>query len=163
MVSSAPVFDVGAKKKRTTPSFAGLSPSSHAARRAAQAASKKTSTRCELALRRALWRAGFRYRLTTQGIAGRPDLIFPRERVAVFCDGDFWHGRNLEARLARLAAGHNASYWIEKIQKNVARDQAVTERLEREGWTVVRLWESDIHENLAGAMAIIVDAVGRFQ
>jgi len=67
-----------------------------------------------------------------------------RHRVAVFVDGDFWHGRNLEQRLERLARGHNAPYWVEKIRTNVARDTRVTSALEEAGWAVVRLWESDV-------------------
>lgn len=71
-------------------------------------------------------------------------MAFIGVRVAVFCDGDFWHGRELERRLERLAKGHNAPYWMAKITANVARDQRNTAALEAEGWVVVRLWESDI-------------------
>lgn len=62
----------------------------------------------------------------------------------VFCDGDFWHGRNLTARLERLARGHNADYWVAKIRANVARDRANTNALTNLGWTVIRIWEKDI-------------------
>jgi DNA mismatch endonuclease (patch repair protein) len=143
------------KKERTTPSFSGRRPASVAASRAAQGASKKVNTRCELVLRQALWHAGFRYRLKVQGLAGRPDLVFLRKRVAVFCDGDFWHGRNLDSRLARLVRGHNASYWMEKIRTNVRRDRAVSERLAAEGWHVVRLWETDILRDPTGVAVVV--------
>jgi len=111
---------------------------------AARGASAKTNTRCERILRQELWRRGLRYRLHVPWLRGRPDIVFIRQRVVVFCDGDFWHGRNLAARLARLAAGHNAPYWVAKISRNVERDQAVTTQLEAEGWRVIRAWETDI-------------------
>jgi DNA mismatch endonuclease, patch repair protein len=126
------------------PSFRGLGPASPAAREAARASSKKADTRCELVLRRALWRAGVRYRLHAPGLAGRPDVVMVRDRIVLFCDGDFWHGRDLPARLARLATGHNPGYWIKKLLRNVERDVKVTERLTQEGWRVLRLWETDI-------------------
>ena len=135
--------------KRDTPSFAGRSPASDRAHCAAQGASKKKDTKCELELRRALWADGLRYRTCVPGLAGRPDIVFPRERVAVFCDGDFWHGRDLEARLTRLAGGHNAPYWVEKIRTNVLRDRATTRRLRAEGWTVPAL--RVLHNRLSDA------------
>jgi DNA mismatch endonuclease, patch repair protein len=140
---------------RSTPTFAGLEPASLKARHAAQAASKKSGTRCELVLRRSLWAMGLRYRRSSSGLAGNPDLVFPREKVAVFCDGDFWHGRDLDARLARLSQGHNAPYWVEKIRTNVRRDYEVVQRLSIDGWNVVRLWETDILRDSAGAAGVV--------
>ena len=70
----------------------------------------KTRHRCEIQLRCALWLSGLRYRVDVATLPWRPDIVFPRERIAVFCDGDFWHGRELEARLKKLATGHNAPY-----------------------------------------------------
>src|SRR5581483_3334720 len=131
------------KLKRGTPSFMGLHPASASARRAARGASKKMDSRCELVLRRALWAMGLRYRKCVPELAGRPDLIFPRHRAVVFCDGNFSHGRDLDSRLARLAQGHNAPYCMKKIRTNVRRDHAVSERLTREGWHVVRLSATD--------------------
>lgn len=90
-------------------------------------------------------------------LVGRPDLVFPRQKVVVFCDGDFWHGRDLDARLARLFRGNNASYWVEKIRTNVARDQAVTEQLRNEGWCVVRLWEGEILRDPGRAVSLVAE------
>lgn len=146
-------------RRAITPSFRGLSPASPTARRTARGSSKKTGTRCELVLRRALWAAGFRYRLSTRALPGRPDVVFPRQRVVVFCDGDFWHGRELEVRLTRLARGHNASYWVEKIRTNVARDRKTTARLRITGWRVLRLWETDILQDPAAAVAAVAELV----
>lgn len=75
---------------------------------------------------------------------GRPDFVFRFARLVVFVDGDFWHGRRFQERRQRLQRGHNASYWIAKIASNKARDRRVTATLRREGWLVIRLWESDV-------------------
>lgn len=131
-------------RQRSTPSFTGLRPASKSASASARGASRKADTRCELALRRELWRQGFRYRLHVSGLPGRPDIVFPRKRVVVFCDGDFWHGRDLEDRLAKLSRGHNSTYWVAKVQRNVTRDRENERALEAAGWTVVRVWESEV-------------------
>jgi DNA mismatch endonuclease, patch repair protein len=131
-------------KPRQTPSFGGLRPATIRSSSAARGASAKVNTRCELVLRRVLWRKGLRYRLHRADLPGRPDLVFVRQRVVVFCDGDFWHGRNLEARAAKLSRGHNASYWVAKVRRNVHRDRETDARLYEAGWAVLRLWETDI-------------------
>lgn len=120
-------------RDRATPSFTGLHASSENASRAARGASVRANTRCELTLRRELWRRGLRYRLNTPGLPGRPDIVFPKHRLVIFCDGDFWHGRNLEDRLAKLARGHDATYWVAKVRRNVARDLQNTSALEAAG------------------------------
>lgn len=144
---------------RRTPSYAGLSPASAHARLAARGSSKKVGTRCEIALRRLLWAKGLRYRLHGPGLPGKPDIVFLRPKIAVFCDGDFWHGRELQARLARLAAGHNAPYWLAKIRANVERDRANTEKLLSGGWRVLRLWETDILRQPEAAAARVIGLV----
>lgn len=141
---------------RHTPSYAGLSPASARAKVAARGSSKKAGTRCELALRRILWAKGLRYRLNAPKLTGKPDIVFLQPKIAVFCDGDFWHGRDLEARLQRLAAGHNAPYWLAKIRANVERDGANTEKLIARGWRVLRLWETDILRQPDAAAARVV-------
>ena len=85
--------------------------------------------------------------------------MFRRDRVAVFCDGDFWHGRDLSARLAKLAAGHNAPYWVAKIESNVARDRRNDAALRADGWLVLRYWESQVlrdAEEIAQSIAEVV-------
>jgi DNA mismatch endonuclease (patch repair protein) len=124
--------------------FKGLAPASARSSAAARGASRKTNTRCELVLRRELWRRGLRYRLHHGGLPGRPDVVFPSHKVVVFCDGDFWHGRDVDARLAKLARGHNASYWVAKVQRNIERDLHHTRDLETAGWIVLRFWETDL-------------------
>jgi DNA mismatch endonuclease Vsr len=105
------------QRGQTTPSFKGLRPASLNASAVARVVSKKTNTRCELMLRRELWRQGLRFRLHQTELSGQPDIVFTKQRLAVFCDGDFWHSRNLSSQLAKLATGHNPVYWTAKIQK----------------------------------------------
>lgn len=132
-------------------SFANLHPASAKSSRVGQANSKRANTRCELVLRRELWRRGIRYRLHQSNLPGHPDIVFLKQRVVVFCDGDFWHGRDLEKRLARLAQGHNPIYWMQKVRRNVERDQQQTKALKSLGWVMLRFWETEI---LAQAAAI---------
>lgn len=146
-------------KQRTTPSFRGLCASSEQASVAARGASKKRKTRCEQVLRRELWRRGLRYRLECVALPGSPDIVFPSHRVVIFCDGDFWHGRDLSERLAILARGHNAAYWVAKVQRNVERDQCQTKTLEASGWIVLRFWETDILRHVSDVADQIAAAI----
>jgi len=128
----------------SVPRYDSFTPASPRASKAARGASAKRDTKCELVLRRAVWARGLRYRVDVAGLPGRPDLVFRRAKLLVFCDGDFWHGRNLEQRISRLEDGHNAPYWVAKITRNAERDKSQSARLKAEGWTVLRYWESDI-------------------
>jgi DNA mismatch endonuclease (patch repair protein) len=78
--------------------------------------------------------------------------------LAIFCDGDFWHGRHLRRRLQKLATGHNAAYWTAKIKSNVARDHRIKRALQDSGWTVLRLWESDVRTDPVRAAVTILRA-----
>jgi len=125
------------------PRFEGYAPSSPAAS-ATKRAVRRTDTKAEIALRRALWALGLRYRKNVAGLPGRPDLVFRRARIVVFVDGDFWHGRDWEARTAKLERGANAPYWLAKIAANMERDRRKTAELEASGWIVIRVWETDV-------------------
>jgi DNA mismatch endonuclease (patch repair protein) len=76
--------------------------------------------------------------------------VFPEHRVAVFCDGDFWHGRDWARRRAKLMKGSNSNYWIAKIGGNRTRDRRVSQSLRLLGWHVVRVWESDVRRDADG-------------
>jgi len=120
---------------------------------------RKTETAHEIALRSAAWRLGLRYRKNARTVLGVPDLVFPRQRVAVFCDGDFWHGRKWTRLSSQLLTGTNAAYWSAKISSNIERDRRVTRTLRRQGWTVLRFWESEIKKKPEAIAAHIRDAV----
>lgn len=137
------------------PSFRGRASASARATRAAAGASRKSGTQPELLLRRLLWQRGLRYRTACAALAGRPDIVFVAARIAVFCDGDFWHGRKLAERIERLRLGHNSDYWIAKLMRNVERDRSVDAQLSAMGWTVLRFWESDIRRDVHSIASII--------
>lgn len=146
---------------RLVPSFKGLSPASARSSRIARAASAKRDTRAEMVLRKALYRSGLRYRVDVAALPGRPDIVVSSSRLAVFCDGDFWHGRALRKRLAKLKRGHNARYWVSKIRTNVARDRRNERRLRRLGWRCLRLWESDVIADPQKAAKKVLQAARR--
>ena len=129
---------------RKSASYVGLAPASARASAAARGASRKSDTRCEVQLRRALWRLGVRHRRSKIALPGKPDIVLVGRRTVIFCDGDFWHGRDLTKRLQKLEQGHNPGYWTEKIRKNVERDERWNATLRTEGWNVLRVWETDI-------------------
>jgi DNA mismatch endonuclease (patch repair protein) len=127
----------------SSPSFQGLRPSSVAASSAKKRNGSK-DTLHEMLLRKTLWNAGFRYRKNVSSLPGKPDLVFLRQKVVVFCDGDFWHGRDWKELRVKLRGGHNAEYWISKVEGNRKRDLVNKARLESAGWAVLRFWETDI-------------------
>lgn len=113
---------------------------------------RSEDTEPEVLLRRTLWHRGHRYRKNVSVLPGKPDIVFRGERVVVFCDGDFWHGRNWQERKKKLKEGANADYWVPKIKANRERDKRQTQELKQEGWTVLRFWESEIKDD-PGAVA----------
>lgn len=100
------------------------------------------NTQPELALRKALHRLGLRYRLHGAGLPGRPDLVLPRYETVVFVHGCFWH-RHLGCSIATTPKS-NTPFWLEKFEKNVARDARVTKQLEDQGWAVFVVWECEL-------------------
>lgn len=125
--------------------------------------SKDTSP--EQALRKALWRSGVRYRLHSKKLPGQPDLTFSSARVAVFVDGDFWHGnqwrrRGFASLEEQFKDAPSAPYWVSKIAGNMQRDAKTNRQLRRIGWRVVRIWESDIRADLLSCVDRVLQAVG---
>jgi DNA mismatch endonuclease (patch repair protein) len=139
--------------------YTGLQPATKRSSDAARGSSRKRDTKCELVLRRVLWKLGLRFRIDVASLPGRPDIVFLKARTAVFCDGDFWHGRDLDKRLEKLAGGHNAPYWVAKIRGNVERDARVRAALESDGWLVIRVWENDIKRDVQEVARSIAERV----
>jgi DNA mismatch endonuclease (patch repair protein) len=136
-------------------SYRVLLPASERASAAARASSKKCGTKPERALRKELWRNGLRYRTNVSKLPGIPDILFPKAHVAVFCDGDFWHGKDWRLRKPRLQRGTNPGYWVSKIERNIERDKKNNRELRKRGWIVLRFWESEIFGDLDRVVAII--------
>lgn len=116
-------------------------------------------TKPEILLRKALWRLGYRYRKNYRKIVGSPDIALPKYKLAIFCDGDFWHGNNWKIRGLNSfneELKEYSYYWQEKIKKNIARDKYVNNKLIQEGWHVIRVWESDIKKDLDKCVQLIV-------
>lgn len=143
---------------RKTPQFRGRKPASALSSRI-KSKNRAAHTSPELQLRRALSRLGAHYRLHSRDLSGRPDIVFRRAKVAVFVDGDFWHGRNWASRKRRLAKGTNPDYWVAKIQANRLRDRRHSASLKSLGWLVIRVWESEVGRDADGIAARIVEAV----
>jgi DNA mismatch endonuclease (patch repair protein) len=111
------------------------------------AAVRNKDSKAELALRRDLHARGLRFRLHARDVPGRPDLVIRKYRLAVFVDGDFWHGNAWRLRgLARLEDQFpsNRDFWVPKLRRTIERDKEVTAALKAKGWTVIRLWESEV-------------------
>jgi DNA mismatch endonuclease (patch repair protein) len=145
------------------PSYKSFKPASARASAAASGSSKKSGTTPELMLRRALWKMGCRYRKNYKNLPGNPDIVFVGARVVVFCDGDFWHGKDWATRKVKLQGGHNPSYWITKIERNMDRDAGYTRELEKRSWKVMRFWESDIRADLDKVVLQIMKAATKAQ
>lgn len=104
------------------------------------------NTKPELAFRKALWKAGYRYRIDYKKLIGKPDILLKKYRTAIFIDGEYWHGHNWEERRSKIKT--NREFWIPKIERNIQRDQEVNMELQRLGYTVFRFWESQIKKEL---------------
>jgi len=118
---------------------------------------RSRDTKPELTIRRLAHARGLRYRKHARDLPGKPDLIFSRSRVAVFVDGDFWHGWKFDEWRDGLAP-----YWMSKIERNVERDRRNFETLRGMGWTVIRIWEHDVEADPSGCVDRIEHAVRKF-
>ena len=117
---------------------------------------KNKDSAIELALRKELWNRGLRYRKNVKSVYGKPDIAFIGKKIAVFCDSEFWHGYDWEERKKDFKS--HQEFWIPKIERNMERDREVTERLQSEGWIVLRFWGKEIKKNLSACADIIQKA-----
>lgn len=114
-------------------------------------------TGIEIKLRKALYQKGYRYRCNSKYVYGHPDISFKGYKVAIFCDSEFWHGFNFEENKGKIHS--NTSYWIPKIERNIARDKEVNGHLEKEGYIVLRFWGQEIEKHLDECVAKIEEAL----
>lgn len=111
------------------------------------------NTSIEVLLRRELWKRGLRgYRKNYKKLIGKPDIVFTKSKVAIFCDSEFWHGKQyLEGKKPKS----NMKFWIEKFKRNIQRDKQVNQKLEEDGWVVLRFWQKEIQKDVSHCVDII--------
>lgn len=120
-------------------------------------------TKIEVALRKALWAKGYRYRKNYKKIPGSPDICLTKHKIAIFCDGEFFHGKDWEVRKAKVAQGNNGEYWVKKIQENINRDVEKDKLLNYMGWTVIHFWGKDILKNTDECIKVIEETIFELQ
>ena len=118
---------------------------------------KKKKGKAETLLAKELWRRGLRYRLNYKKLPGSPDIAITKHKIAVFVDGEFWHGYQWEDRKARLKA--NRDYWIEKIEENMARDKRNDALLKEAGWRCLHFWEKEVLKDTDNCIDIVMQAL----
>ena len=110
------------------------------------------NTSIEILLRKELRKRGFGYRKNYSKLPGKPDVVLTKYKIAVFCDSDFFHGREWLSLKERLSTGNNPSFWISKIERNMERDEQINRELTNMGWTVIRFWGTEIKKDTASCV-----------
>ncbi|BDR57451.1 very short patch repair endonuclease [Xylocopilactobacillus apis] len=106
---------------------------------------RSTNTKPEIKLRKALWNRGVRYRKNLNTLPGKPDIAITKSKIAVFIDGEFWHGYKWNENKNNIHS--NRDYWIPKIEKNINRDKEINQQLKMMEWKVLRFWSKDVIKN----------------
>ena len=106
---------------------------------------KSKDTNPELKLRKALWNMGFRYRKYLKDLPGSPDIVYSKHKLAIFVDGEFWHGFNWSEKKTKIKS--NREFWIPKIERNIQRDVQNNQILINQGWQVIRIWENELKKD----------------
>lgn len=104
------------------------------------------NTKPELTFRKALYAAGYRYRIDYKKLIGKPDIVLKKYRTVIFIDGEYWHGRNWKERKPKIKT--NREFWVAKFERNIQRDKEVNAELRRLGYTVFRFWETEVKKEL---------------
>lgn len=118
---------------------------------------KSKNTTPEVIFRKALWKNNIRYRIENKGIIGNPDIAIKKYQIAIFIDGEFWHGFNWMEKKAKIKS--NREYWIQKIERNIERDNIYNQLLRNQKWIVLRFWEYEIKKNLNKCVEIVKSAL----
>lgn len=116
-------------------------------------------TSIELRLRKALWHKGYRYRKNDKNLPGKPDIVLTKYKIAIFCDSEFFHGKDWEVLKPRLEKSNNSEFWISKISRNRERDDKVNKKLLFMGWTVIRFWGGEIKKNPDECIRVIEETI----
>ncbi len=120
---------------------------------------KSKDTNIELMLRHELWKRGYRYQKNYKKLPGSPDIVINKYKIAIFCDGEFFHGKDWEVLRPRLMKSNNAQYWISKISSNIEHDNEVNKALLFDGWTVIRFWGNEIKKDVMGCIKVIEETI----
>ena len=120
---------------------------------------RSKDTSIEVALRKALWRKGYRFRKNYKKLPGSPDIVLPKYKIVIFCDSEFFHGKDWEIKRAKLQKGNNPDFWINKIERNMRRDLENDQVLLYLGWTVIHFWGDDILKDTETCVKVIEDAI----
>lgn len=118
---------------------------------------RSKDTSIEVRLRKALWHRGFRYRKNYKALPGTPDIAITKYKIAIFCDGEFFHGYEWELKKQKL--GNNREYWINKIERNIERDREVDLKLISMDWIPIRFWGQTILSNIDGCVGAVEDLI----
>lgn len=124
------------------------------------AAIRKRDTAPEIAVRRALHRLGFRFRLHRADLPGTPDVVLVAQRIAIFVHGCFWHQHG--CRLCSRRPKSRLDYWLPKLRRNAVRDRDAQAELKHQGWRVVIVWECQT-KNISGLEGRLRRRLGRSQ
>ena len=114
-------------------------------------------TKPEIILRKYLWSRGLRYRKNCKSLPGKPDIALTKYKVAVFCDSEFFHGKDWDKQRAKVDKGANADYWVKKIERNIERDKQKDNELKELGWTVIHFWSKEIEKNTEECYRLILE------
>ena len=120
---------------------------------------KGRDTAIEIRLRKALWKKGYRYRKNYKKLPGSPDIALTKYNIAIFCDGEFFHGKDWEKLRKHLENSNNSQFWIKKIARNINRDDEINKKLNALGWTVLRFWGEDIKKHLDDCIKVIEETI----
>jgi DNA mismatch endonuclease (patch repair protein) len=120
---------------------------------------KSKDTSIELKLRKALWHKGYQYRKNYEALPGKPDIVLTKYKIAIFCDSEFFHGKDWEILKPQLERGKNSDFWVNKISKNQQRDDEINKELQFLGWTVIRFWGKEIMKKTDECVSVIEEAI----
>ena len=120
---------------------------------------RNKDTRIELVLRKALWEKGYRYRKNYKKLPGKPDIVLTKQKIAIFCDSEYFHGKDWDDLKKQLKRGKNDDFWIKKISDNMERDEEVNRKLGLLGWTVIRFWGKDILKNTEQCVRVVEETI----
>lgn len=119
----------------------------------------RQDTSIEVKLRKALWNRGYRYRKNYKGLPGSPDIVLTKYHICIFCDSEFFHGKDWLVLRPKLERGNNPGYWVRKISRNMERDDEVDKKLLFMGWTVIHFWGKDILKNTDECLKVIEETI----